>query len=145
MGTPHAESIRALVQRESQRLRGISGEQSSARRAPGKWSRKEVLGHLIDSALNNHQRIVRARLADTLDFPAYSQNDWVSSQGYVDEDWPALVTLWEALNRHVAHVVERIPKEKLSVPCRIGAGDPVTLDALVADYLRHVNHHLEQI
>jgi hypothetical protein len=145
MSASHAETMLALALRESERFRKIPEQEAAVPRAPGKWSRKEVLGHLIDSALNNHQRFVRAQLADELDFPGYSQNEWVSSQGYEQRNWADLVTLWEALNRHVAHVVARIPVDKLSVPCRIGSGAPMTLDALVADYLRHVTHHLEQI
>ncbi len=145
MSSSYAEEIRTLVQAEGARLRGISATGTAAPRAPGKWSRREVVGHLIDSAVNNHQRFVRAQLADTLDFPGYTQNEWVSCQGYVEEDWAELVALWIAVNRHIAHVVERIPQAKLSVPCRIGAGEPLALDALVADYLRHVRHHLEQV
>jgi hypothetical protein len=145
MNASHADTLRALVQRESIRLRGISEKEASAPRAPGKWSRKEALGHLVDSALNNHQRFVRAQAVDALAFPGYSQDEWVRSQGYVDEAWLDLVTLWETINRHLAHVVARIPAAKLSVPCRIGSGAVMTLDALVVDYLRHVNHHLEQI
>ena len=145
MNASYAEDIRSLLRRESGRLQRISEEEASVPRAPGKWSRKEVLGHLVDSALNNHQRFVRAQLANELDFPGYSQNEWVSAQGYAVEGWASLVTLWEVINRHVAHVVERIPPARLSVPCRIGSGAPMTLDALIADYLRHLNHHLEQI
>ncbi len=141
----HAEELRTLIQGEGARLRGIGATEAAAPRAPGKWSRKEVVGHLIDSAMNNHQRFVRAQLVDSLDFPGYTQSEWVGCQGYTAEDWDELIALWVAVNRHIAHVVERIPPAKLSVPCRIGAGAIMTLDALVADYLRHVRHHLEQI
>ncbi len=103
------------------------------------------MGHLVDSALNNHQRFVRAQLVDALDFPGYAQDDWVRCQGYAAEDWTRLVDLWAAVNRHLVHVVERIPEGALSVPVRIGANAPVPLSAVIADYLRHLEHHLQQI
>lgn len=140
-----ADEIVRLVQAEGPRLRAIGAAAADAARAPGKWSRKQVLGHLVDSALNNHQRFVRAELADSLEFPGYAQDDWVRCQGYASEEWPALIELWTAANRHLARVVRLVPEAQLSVPCRIGGGAPMTLGDLVADYLRHVRHHLEQI
>ena len=145
MGMDHADEIFSLVESEGRRLGTIGPATADSRPAPGKWSRKEVLGHLVDSALNNHQRFVRAQLANALEFPGYAQVDWVRCQDYASADWPALVELWRCVNRHLAHVVRRIPPEKLAVPCRIGDGVPVSLGDLVADYLRHLRHHLAQI
>jgi hypothetical protein len=145
MNARHADEIAALVQGEGARLRALSAAAADAPREPGTWTRKQVLGHLVDSALNNHQRIVRAELADSLEFPGYAQDEWVRCQGYASEDWSALIDLWTALNRHLARVVRLIPAAKLSVPCRIGAGTPMRLEDLVADYLRHVRHHLAQV
>ncbi len=139
------KTILAIVDREVPRHRLLQPREVSASRGPGKWSRKEVLGHLIDSAGNNHQRFVRALLAGELSFPAYMQTDWVRVQGYDDEEWQRIVDLWAALNRHIAHLVSRIPADKLQTQCRIGDGAPVTLEALIADYIRHVEHHLEQL
>ena len=138
-------TINQIVDREATRLRSLKPAEASASRAPGKWSRKEILGHLIDSAANNHQRFVRAQLSAELAFPGYAQNDWNSVQGYAEEEWPVIVDLWCSLNRHLAHVVSRIPAEKMKVPCRIGEGAPMTLESLIADYIRHVEHHLEQL
>ena len=141
----HAEKIREIVSREAGRLRGISARDAAASPAPGKWCRKEVLGHLIDSAGNNLQRVVRAQQVERLEFPGYTQNDWVRCQGYAEEEWDQVIDLWVLLNRHFAHVVERVPAEKRSTMCVIGGGAPMTLDAMIADYLRHLEHHLEQM
>ena len=141
----HAERIREVVSREAVRLRSIPAAKTATPPAPGKWCAREVLGHLVDSVNNNIQRVVRAQQVDRLEFPAYAQNDWVRVQGYAEVDWGQLVDLWVALNRHFAHVVERIPARKGSTICVIGGGTPMTLDAMVADYLRHLEHHLEQI
>jgi len=106
---------------------------------------KEVLGHLIDSAVNNHQRFVRAQQVDALTFPGYEQNHWVSSQGYQDADWAHLVALWTNLNLHLADVIARIPPSKYSVPCTIGGDAPVSLEAIVVGYRNHLHHHMAQI
>ena len=119
---------------------------AAARRPDSKsWSPKEVLGHLIDSAANNHQRFVRAQQTDVLTLPGYEQNHWVSSQGYQDADWPHLVALWTHLNLHLADVIARIPPGRYSVPCVIGDSEPVTLEFVIVDYLRHLEHHMAQI
>jgi hypothetical protein len=141
----HADEILSLVQTEGRRLGAIDAAEADFRRAPGKWSRTEVLGHLVDSAVNNHQRFVRAQLAESLEFPGYAQADWVRCQDYASADWPALVELWTCINRHLAHVVRRIPEAKLAVPCRIGDGAARPLEEVVVDYLRHVRHHLAQL
>ncbi len=141
----HAEEILTIVETEGRRLGAITASTAAVRSAPGKWSRKEVLGHVVDSALNNHQRFVRAQFTEALEFPGYTQVDWVRCQDYQSADWPQLVVLWTAVNRHLAHVVSRIPPEKLAVPCRIGGGKPVALGDLVADYLRHLRHHLARV
>jgi hypothetical protein len=145
MDTSHSERILALVAREEPRLRALPAQETARRPAPGKWCRREILGHVIDSASNNHQRFVRAQLAAELSFPGYAQDDWVRTQAYETEPWDQLVTLWAAINRHLAHLVGAIPAVKLSTPCSIGGKPPVTLDALAADYIRHLEHHLGQI
>ncbi|KAA2239469.1 DinB family protein [Chitinophaga agrisoli] len=125
-------------------LRNISAAEAEMRPAPGKWSKKEILGHLVDSALNNHQRFVRAQRGP-LELPGYEQDFWVQAQGYQQMDWQALIYLWETVNRHVVHVIRRIPAEMLPQVCKIGANAPVTLEYLVADYLDHMHHHLHQL
>jgi hypothetical protein len=111
----------------------------------GGWSRKQVLGHLIDSASNNHQRFVRASLQDTLNFPGYDQNGNVRVQQFQTAAWTQLVALWSSYNRFLAHVIAHLPEKKLSTMCRIGAEKPVTLEFLATDYVDHLAHHLSQI
>ena len=126
-------------------LRGVSAEESRAPILAGGWSRRQLLGHLIDSASNNHQRFVRASLQDSLEFPGYDQNGWAQVQATEEADWSLLVTLWANYNRYLAHVIAHLPPAKLEVPIRIGQSEPVTLQFLAEDYLRHMVHHLRQI
>jgi len=111
----------------------------------GGWSRKQVLGHLIDSASNNQQRFVRAALQTSLDFPGYDQDGCVRVQAVEEADWTLLVSLWAGYNRYLAHVIAHLPDSKLETLCRIGSDEPVTLRFLAEDYLRHLLHHLGQI
>jgi len=128
-----------------QRLTRVSEAQSEERSAPGKWSRKEILGHLIDSASNNHQRFVRTQLANQVSFPGYAQTQWVETQGYQSESWENLIQLWAAFNRHILHLVAQIPENKTDNRCVLDGGEPATLRFLVEDYIRHLEHHLAQI
>jgi hypothetical protein len=123
----------------------VSGEESSAPVLLGGWSRRQVMGHLIDSASNNHQRFVRASLQDSLEFPGYDQNGWARVQAAEEADWSLLVALWAKYNRYLAHVIAHLPTAKLEVPVRVGQDEPVTLKFLAEDYLRHMVHHLGQI
>jgi DinB superfamily len=127
------------------RLAQITDARSEEHLAPGKWSRKEILGHLIDSASNNHQRFVRARLLSEVSFPGYAQNQWVETQGYQSESWQNLVQLWAGFNRHILHFVSRIPEDSADNRCALDGNKPVTLRFLVDDYVRHLGHHLAQI
>jgi hypothetical protein len=140
-----SETINDIVNRAGGKLLGLSEAEVSGPAAPGKWCKKEILGHLIDSASNNHQRFIRAQLSDELRFPGYAQPDWVRVQAYAREGWRQLAELWVALNRHIAHVVQAMPREKLSVPCRIGEGEPMTLETVIVKYIEHMEHHLRQI
>ena len=139
-----AELLR-VVNHAEEILRLVSAEDSGAPILAGGWSRKQVMGHLIDSASNNHQRFVRASLQDSLEFPAYDQNGWARVQAAEEADWPLLVGLWANYNRYLAHVIAHLSPGKLEVPVRIGQNEPMTLISLAEDYLRHMVHHLGQI
>jgi len=140
-----ARQIRSLILTVEPQLSCMNHDEVRFKPDPNEWSKKEILGHLIDSAANNHQRFVRAvnKVADR--FPTYNQNEWVRIQRHDEAPWPSLVTLWSAYNLHLSHVIECIPEDAESSPCNIGKEGPVTLEFVVRDYLRHIQHHLKDI
>lgn len=140
-----SDHLNRTVSEAAPRLLAISTAENSKPLSPGGWSRKQILGHLIDSASNNHQRFVRAMLQPSLEFPSYDQNGNVRVQAVQEADWDLLVSLWASYNRFIAHVLTQIPESKLQTPCCIGESETVTLDFLARDYVRHMLHHLEQI
>jgi hypothetical protein len=140
-----AASLRAGVERAAKEFRSWSDARASRDRGPGKWVRKEILGHLIDSAANNHQRFVRAQLDDPFVGPAYDQVAWVAVHRYRERAWPELVDLWVALNLHLAAVIERVPPDRLATPCTVADNGPRPLEWWIRDYLRHLEHHLGQL
>jgi len=138
------ENLRALLHELPLELQAISESAAAQRRADGGWSRKEILGHLIDSATVNHQRFVRAQLETGFSL-LYDQNPWVDLQHYRDRPWNELVVLWTELNRHLLHAIETIEEEKLQNLCGQGGEEPWTLAYRIPDYLHHMRHHIEQI
>ncbi len=133
------------IKTASEQLAQITDADAAQIPAPGKWSKKQILGHLIDSAANNHQRFVRVQLVDGLSLLGYAQNDWVEVQQYNRAAWSDLLALWKHYNQHLLHVIAQIPAEKLANTLRVGDGEPVTLRFLVEDYVRHLQNHLRQI
>ena len=137
--------LEELLKTVPPRLADLADDAVALKPAPNRWSKKEFLGHLIDSAANNHQRFVRAQGTPRLEFPGYEQEFWVATQAYASAPWPDLVNLWLLLNRHLLHVLKAMPAAVWSHECAIGGRPAVTLEALAADYLRHLNQHLTQL
>ena len=126
-------------------LRELGDEQVRFKPSPDRWSIAEVVGHLVDSACNNHQRFIRAQTTDLLSFPKYEQNDWAKLGHYHTMSWQQLVELWFNYNCLITHVIRNIPDDQLLTRCEIVGYEPCTLDFLVEDYLVHLNHHLTKI
>src|SRR5580700_8958249 len=114
-------------------------------RHEGHWSRKEILGHLIDSAANNHQRFVRGQLERELITPSYAQKEWVETERFQDREWSDLIQFWLAYNRHLLHIMSHAAPDRLDSIIRIGENDAVSLEFVMIDYVSHMRHHLEQL
>ena len=152
----YINQLRSVVERGTPALLALSDAATARYPAPGKWSPREILGHLIDSASNNHQRFVRAQFQSGLMFSGYDQDAWVRVQQYQDAPWTELVTLWRAYNLHLARVMAAVPEPvRLQAHDRhnldevawrtVPAAEPATLDYFMNDYVGHLEHHLRQI
>ena len=151
-----ALDLRRAVEGALPALRALDDAASARRPAPGKWSPRELVGHLVDSASNNHQRFVRARFQDDLVFPGYDQDAWVAAQGYATAPWGELVELWRLFNLHLARVFESTPPalaqravtrhsfDRIAFRT-VAAGEPATLAFFAADYVAHLRHHLRAL
>jgi hypothetical protein len=161
MSTPNSYEqflgdFRETILSATTRLRDITPEQSRRGSSEDGWAPIEILGHLVDSAANNHPRFVRAQFTDDLVFSGYEQDQWVSGQKYRDASWPDLIQLWSSYNLHLVHVASVIPADALTRPRAVHTLDeiafklvdknePATLEYLVRDYVDHLRHHLNQI
>jgi hypothetical protein len=138
------------------RFQEIDEEASARKPAGGGWSPRQELGHLVDSAANNHRRVILGRLQRTLSFEGYDGDAWVEAHGYQERPWSDIVRLWADMNRHLAGAVARVPDADFTHAHRthslgvIGSrkyqpGAPASLSDLVDDYIEHLNHHVEHI
>ncbi len=150
------DNFRHTVVSATARLKEIPEAESRRKLSSDEWAPIEILGHLIDSAANNHQRFVRAQFTDDLVFSGYEQDQWVSSQNYRDESWSDVIQLWGSYNLHLAHAASAIPEAVLTKPRsphtldqiafnHVDKNEAATLEYLIRDYVDHLQHHLNQI
>jgi hypothetical protein len=145
MATNLSPGLAHTIEWELPNIRKLTDEQASIPRDPGKWSAKEELGHLIDSAANNHVRFVCGALEPQFHGPGYSQDDWVRLHGYSKMPWDMIVELWFRYNSLLTGLLENIPESRLETLCFIGTNPPVTLQVLIEDYILHMQHHIDQL
>lgn len=145
MASDLANQLAQTIDREVGTLRAQTDDQASVPRAPGKWCAKEELGHLIDSASNNHIRFAIGALEGRFHGPGYAQDDWVKLHGYATMRWEAIVEFWFSYNGFLAALLGRIDESRLDSECSVGTGPPVTLGFLIDDYILHMQHHLDQL
>jgi hypothetical protein len=139
-------SLERVIQSELPLLQAVPEHKAALR--PGgdsTWSPKEELGHLVDSAANNHIRFVRALIEPEFHGSSYAQNDWVTAHRYQEMPWPTIVEFWLTCNNLIAALLACVPENKLQTLCFVGSDKGVSLDFLVSDYVLHMRHHLDHI
>ena len=143
---PFSQRLQTVIAEAEPRLRAIAEPAAGAAPAdPKGWSKKQELGHLADSAINNRVRFIKAALEGEFTGPSYDGVGWVKLGCYATTPWQDLIDLWKSLNQSLAAVLEAIPADRFTAQCRIGDGDPVTLEFLIDDYIVHMQHHLDHI
>jgi len=145
MPTQTARDFRAELEKLRTALLALSPELADVPSRPGGWTRKQIVGHLLDSAANNRQRFVRAAIDGRYAGPGYAQDAWVDAHGYSDQPWDVLLRWWQAEHEILMAAVDQIPEERLEAMCVVGDDKPVTLRFLIEDYLRHQQHHFKQL
>jgi DinB superfamily len=135
--------LKEILEKIPAKLNVIDEEHAQQKPNPKKWSKKEILGHLIDSASNNHQRFVRLQIDNAVTLPKYKQDEWVMIEHWQQKDWKD-ITLWQLYNRHILHILEYVDETKLSNTIALGE-ENYTLQFLIDDYVDHMEHHLRQI
>jgi hypothetical protein len=152
----YASRLIDALRRATPALLALDAAATARRLAPGKWSPREIIGHLVDSASNNHQRFVRMRDRDDLVVEGYEQDVWVAAQRYQDAPWAELVLLWMTYNRHLARLMAATPAADrdrvrhvhnlhLRAYHPVPADRGVTLAYFMNDYVEHLEHHLAQV
>lgn len=124
-------------------LAEIGEEKMSIKPSPNKWSKKEIIGHLIDSATNNHQRFVRGQF-ETIPEICYDQNKWNEYSFYQQIDSKQIISFWVTYNKQLIEIIKRIPTENLKKQIKVGE-NLLTIEFLIADYVEHLEHHLKQV
>jgi len=142
-----AGEIQALVKACVEQWSDLRQDITENRPTPDSWSPKEIIGHLIDSASNNHQRFVRLQIQDGLIFPDYGQDNekWVRAQQYQEKDWTELLSLWQHFNFHLAWIIQTVSPDVLNHIWRLDDNTQVSLRDLMIDYLRHLKAHVDQV
>ncbi len=138
-------ALQQLIDRLPARLQSLPSDKVESKPASDKWSAKEELGHLLDSAANNHQRIVRAQLEEHPAMPGYDGDAWVALHQYQRRDWPSLIERWTALNRQLLAAAEAVPDSGWSRPLTIADSAPLTLQFVFDDYIQHMLEHLRHM
>ena len=148
MSRPLADELRSLVSSARAGLFALSDAEVDASRGDDAWTKRQILGHLIDSTAANHQRFVRAQFEEELHFPSYDAPAWVIVERYDLAPWTLLVEVWVSYAQLLAHILDVMPEEQLATACWVDwYGDPkaISLREVAEAYFDHVMHHLAQL
>jgi hypothetical protein len=137
-----ATEIEKYIDQHLDALRTIPENEFAFKPSPSKWSKKEIIGHLVDSAMSNIRRFIIAQY-EYEPHIVYKQDNWVSLSDYQNYNSSGLIQLWYSLNKHIVHILKNIPVEYLQRKCK--TEDLHTLQWLAEDYLKHLKHHLHQV
>lgn len=136
--------LKQIVAQAPSLLMALSPDEVSAQPAPGKWSKKQELGHLLDSASNNHQRVVRAQVEEQPSLSDYDGDRWVTLHNYQAMEWSEIIERWRVMNQQLIRAASSIAPRALERKLTVG-GKIMTLGVLLNDYVDHLLHHIRHI
>ena len=137
-----ASELASLIHQYSDRLYGLKEEEVSIKLSPTKWSKKEILGHLIDSAQSNIRRFVVAQYEEQ-PFIRYNQDAWVTITGYQQHEFKSIVDLWKLMNLHIVRILSNLTPEMAQRTVK--TSEVHTVEWLAIDYIKHLKHHVHQV
>ena len=142
-----ANELRKIVNEYSSKIIAIYDQEFSAKPLPNKWSKKEVLGHLIDSAQNNLRRFVCGQYESAPPKIVYDQDYWVKANNYQQTDGKEVTAMWKLINNQIATILEAMPVSAYPKECDTGKNSVSlhSLEWLADDYVKHLKHHLNQV
>lgn len=132
-----------IIGKAPTKLSEFNEGEMSEKQLPTKWSKKQILGHLIDSATNNHQRFVRGQFETNPEI-TYDQNKWNEFSFYQEMESQQIIKFWIIYNAQLLEIIKRIPSDSLKNQIKVGVNS-LTLEFLIVDYVEHLEHHLKQI
>lgn len=155
-GVALSYDIQAIINESVPKINAISSNEMNEKPLPEKWSKKQILGHLIDSAYNNHRRFLEAMSQDNLIFDGYNQAEWVELNNYQNRTIEDVLSTFELVQLHLSQAIRQLPNDLLERKTtvhnfhkicmnRIEAAIETNLEYLITDYIFHLNHHLKQI
>jgi len=134
--------LREILNIYPAKFNAIPEEDFAVKSTPAKWSKKEVVGHLIDSAQNNLRRFIVGQY-ERAPHIVYQQDFWVAANGYNRHSKSDIIQLWRLVNGQIVHVLENMPVENYAKEC--STGEIHSLEWLASDYVKHLKHHINQI
>lgn len=139
--------LRQIVNDYAEKIAAIPEHEFSAKPLPHKWSKKEVLGHLIDSGQNNLRRFVCGQYEASPPRIIYDQDFWVKANGYQSAPQKNIIQLWRLINIQIGTILSSMPPSAHAMTCDTGKQTQQlhTIEWLAADYVKHLKHHLNQI
>ncbi len=137
-----ATELEKYIDKHLDALHAIPENEFAFKPSPLKWSKKEIIGHMVDSAMSNIRRFIVAQYENEPHI-VYKQDNWVNLSNYQNYNSSELIQLWYLLNKHLANILKNIPEEDLKLKCK--TEDVHTLEWLSEDYLKHLKHHLHQV
>ena len=145
MATEIARRFREHLDEVHRQLLSVAVRLADVPWREGGWTRKQIVGHLLDSATNNRQRFVRAATEGKYEGPQYAQEAWVAAHGYANQPWETLLGWWETEHEILIAIVDQIPEDRLETSCVVGSDATVTLRFLIEDYVAHQRWHIKQL
>ena len=151
-----AEELKNILELSEKKLKTLDEQQSSVKPLPNKWSAKEILGHLVDSSINNSVRFVTGQFKDNMIFSGYEHEKWVLAQDYQNAGWDFIISLWKMNNSQICRLINNMPEEIIYKQHKehsldqiawkeIDKSVPASMEYLINDYIGHMKHHLNQI